>query len=721
MQHSNYWLDKELFADTGTPEDRLDVARIARLAAVRRAIANFVNILSGKNVPVEYSSGKQSYTDGERVVISAEDDPAKFDVMVGLALHEGSHVLLTDFTFLQGLAGIRQDIQGQTIPTSWTPHNRRQYGKFTAVSPSGNLLNEVFPPSLLKVLGEAPTRTPNYNWNNTAVDAYWASMYWERAEQMFEHLQTIMNILEDRRIDKYVYQNAQGYRPYYTALYDRYFFTAEIGKNLRFNPEWRTPTIENYINRLLFAFHPAAKQDAMPGLSTLYQMLNMQTIERLAPTTDLVHLTAAPTFDSSPALWQEACHLYAHILSLTGLAIQQGHAPEPEAGSVEQQAEQSMSDLPNLDHNNMEPVPVEKDVKGKDKQEVDGKFNEKKAQKEVQDALKVMNSELKKKALKKSEKDAVDALEKANAQVVDIKGDGIKDGKCIVTRKVTQELLEQDWFIFGTSSGWTRSTTDKAIAAGRRMGAILHHRLQVRNDPIVTKQTRLPHGGLDRRLLAQLGMEITSVFQKSRTESHKPVVLHLSLDASGSMSGKKWDKVLTVAVAVAYLSSKLQNVDAVISVRGGYDLPMVAILFDSRKDQLANFLKLLRFINPAGSTPEGLCFKATMELVLEQADTHDVYFINFSDGEPTFSWKTGRSEFVHYGSDFAATHTRKQIRTMREAGVRILSYFISEGGVNHNAKRLFNIMYGEDASFVDVQNAGDVLRTLNKLLLKRGS
>lgn len=721
MQHSNYWLNKDLFATggDGNADERVDVARIAKLAAVRRAIANFVNILSGKEVPVEYSSGKSSYTDGTKVVIAAEDDPSKFDVMVGLALHEGSHVLLSDFTFLQGIAHIRDMIKSQYVPDTWRPGNQIVG---SSGSPTSSVVDDMLPASLRAVLGGAPVPVQDklrslYDLSDT----YWASPYWKHAMEMLKDLCDIMNILEDRRIDKYVYQNARGYRPYYDALYNRYFFTAEVGKNLRFNPEWRKPTIENYINRLLFVFHPAAKVDAMPGLDTLYQMMDLSTIERVAPSADPVHMKELPTFQTTPILWQEACHLYAHILSLTSNAIREGHMPKPAEESLASKAVESLNDLPNLDHG-MEPAPVEKDTKGKQGVEVEGKFNPTKAAKDLQEAKKVMDNNVKKKQLKKNEKDAVDALEQANAQVVDIKGDGIPEGKCLVTRKVTKALLDQDWFIFGSPHIWDTTSRANAIAAGRRMGAILHHRLQVRNDPVVTKQSRLPHGGLDRRLLAQLGMDITSVFQKSRVDQHKPVVLHLSIDASGSMSGGKWYKTLTVATAVAYLSSKLTNVDAVISVRGGHDMPMVAILFDSRKDQLRTFLDIVRYISPAGSTPEGLCFKATMDLVLENAATHDVYFINFSDGEAAFAIKRKGVGYVSYYGDIAANHTRKQICTMREAGVKVLSYFITDSGhANPNSKRLFTVMYGADASFVNVENAGDVLRTLNMLLVKRGS
>jgi hypothetical protein len=59
----------------------------------------------------------------------------------------------------------------------------------------------------------------------------------------------------------------------------------------------------------------------------------------------------------------------------------------------------------------------------------------------------------------------------------------------------------------------------------------------------------------------------------------------------------------------------------------------------------------------------------------------------------------------------------------REAGVKIMSYFITEGnyyGYNGSSKDAFKRMYGEDAQFVDVENVTQVLKTLQKLLSDKG-
>lgn len=743
-QHSSYWLDDELFTDQpeqDRPDDGFDIQRAARLAAIRRGIANFVSILSGENIPVRFSSGQQSYTDGKEVVIAADEDPRKFDVMVGLALHEGSHVLLTGDMFQY----IKRQFENVDRAMSYYQSNVDEADNYfrTILHPA---LAEFLPPPGDDQMGEEQRRPVRAQYQTTL-------------SRMVSDIKMIMNILEDRRIDQYVFQRAGGYRPYYLALYNRYFFTGEVGRNLRFNPDWRKPTVENYINRLLYMIHPAATADALPGLEALYRLVDMKNIDRVGESGTLWQKSAR--YDDQPMLWKEANRIYAHILRFAQKAnTLDEHFHEfkgtpldgiPQTMMRPVGMPESLQGLPNLDGEptNFAPSDVEMDTKGKGKKttQVPGRYNEKKAKKEIEDAKKVMQGELRKKKLSKQEANAVDALDAADAKLEDISGDGVPFGKCMVTRKLTDQLFEQDWFLFKRwdwrDGGKYNDRAHESITAGKRMGQILHHRLQVRNDPLVSRTTRLQQGGIDRRLLSQLGMDLTSVFYKSRVDSHKPAMLHLTLDASGSMTGRKWDKVRTVAVALAYVGSKLRNVDTVISIRGGNEMPIVAIIFDSRKDQFIKFCQNMRRIEPAGATPEGLCFKATMDIVTEASTTHDVYFINFSDGEPCFGYsrkstlsggtrasrKTYDVNRFYYSGDVAYKHTRRMVQTMKEHGVKVLSYFISEGNsyydenpnVHYGPRAAFRTMYGESAEFVNVRNATEVLRTLNKYLVKRGT
>ena len=73
------------------------------MAAYQRAISNFVNIVTGEIIPVTFKNNNDgsSHTDGKTVVISSNLKDKDFDPAVGLALHEGAHVKLSDFKLLK--------------------------------------------------------------------------------------------------------------------------------------------------------------------------------------------------------------------------------------------------------------------------------------------------------------------------------------------------------------------------------------------------------------------------------------------------------------------------------------------------------------------------------------------------------------------------------------------------------------------------------------------
>jgi hypothetical protein len=739
--HSSYWLDDTMFDDTDVVvDDRPDLTRVTRLAAVRRAITNFVTILTNRNdLSVQYSSGRQSYATKNEIVLSATDDPEKFDYQVGLALHEASHILLTDFDYLEHWA---LKMNPYRYGADWNYNIRAP----EATMHQSDIAQCVFHPELKALL---PTMPENFVFSN-AEHTQMAEQYSRAVETIFGYIKILMNILEDRRIDAYVYQRAGGYRPYYTALYNEDTLTKDIGKNLKYNPEWREPTVDNYINRLLLSVHPDATPDALPGLDILYSLMNLSTIDRVAPelvsTKNAVSWITA-TYEAQPRLYKDASELLAVIFRFAALHVMekaQGDANTPmviKLGSGE--------GLPNLDVASVMqatgPVDGESDVdfsqrspdsppmtKGGVPKKI--AFNSKKGERDVEKFKAQTNGQVTKKSIKKREKEAIDSLDSARAEMVQL-GGNFKGGVAMVTRKLTKSMLEQQWFVFGGS--W-KSHHNNALVKGRRMGQILLQRLEVRNDPVLTKTTRLPHGAMDRRLLAQLGMDITSVFSKTRIDTYKPAMLHLSIDGSGSMNGGKWNQVMMVATALAYVASKSPNIDVVISLRGGQDVPLVSVVFDSRVDKFTHWTTFAPHLHSGGATPEGLCYEATMKLMLENTSTHQVYLINFSDGQPAFhlnlrglggaqtkryNWRNPQNNdhSVEYYGEAAFRHTREQIRTLKDAGVQILSYFIGNSQYDQNNMGAFRKMYGDSAEFVDVTNATMVLKTLNKLLLQRGT
>ena len=109
VMNSSFWLGDDFFED-----DKFDIlgeevvkTRVGKdpikLAGYRRAIGNFVRIVTGQPIPVRFVQQGDSYTDGKSVTISASLKDKDFDPAVGLALHEGSHIKLTYFETLKTL------------------------------------------------------------------------------------------------------------------------------------------------------------------------------------------------------------------------------------------------------------------------------------------------------------------------------------------------------------------------------------------------------------------------------------------------------------------------------------------------------------------------------------------------------------------------------------------------------------------------------------------
>ena len=202
--------------------------------------------------------------------------------------------------------------------------------------------------------------------------------------------------------------------------------------------------------------------------------------------------------------------------------------------------------------------------------------------------------------------------------------------------------------------------------------------------------------------------------------------LHISVDASGSMSGDKWNKTMTSVVAICKATSMIQNVDVVVSIRSTFsgdsyrrrrstDKPLILIAYDSRVDKFNKVKNLFPHIQVSGTTPEGLCFEAIMDDIVPTTEDKDSYFLNFSDGMPMFN-----NDDVNYNWDTAINHTQKMVTTIREKGIKVLSYYVSDSDYDReDSRRDFKRMYGNDAEFIDVTSVLSVSKTMNKKFLEK--
>ena len=264
------------------------------------------------------------------------------------------------------------------------------------------------------------------------------------------------------------------------------------------------------------------------------------------------------------------------------------------------------------------------------------------------------------------------------------------------------------------------------VEEGIRLGTALGRKLQVRGESRDTKWTRLDSGRIDKRLIAELGFGNDRVFNTTFTESYSDAILHISVDASGSMSGRKWTNAMTSVVSICKAASMIQNVDVVVSIRsthevGGYGsrgnttVPLMLIAYDSRVDKFSKVKNLFAHITVSGTTPEGLCFEAVMDEIVPTSKDRDSYFLNFSDGMPMFS-----SDDLRYYSSEAVNHTKKMVNEMKTRGIKVLSYFIGDGDYRRDDTMIdFKKMYGKDSEFIDVTSVMSVSKTMNKKFLEK--
>jgi len=334
-----------------------------------------------------------------------------------------------------------------------------------------------------------------------------------------------------------------------------------------------------------------------------------------------------------------------------------------------------------------------------------------------------LNGETKKTQISERDNKLLDSIDKSGTTIEKVQGDARNGMNVMVVRDMNKDTLAT--LPIGYTGGYRNRGNGlmpyeyaaPGVERGIRLGKLLARKLQVRNETKIYKSKRKTSGKIDKRLLYSVGFGDTSIFEKTRVDEFGNAIVHISVDASGSMDGTEWTETMTSIVAIAYAASKVENLDVVISFRSTInigvhssrsesDTPLMVIAYDSRKDSFKKIQQLFPSIEPNGITPEGLCYEAVMDEILASANGKVGYFINFSDGMPNMT----------NGSNARATSSapeiaRVMVEKMRNVGIRILAFYIG-GGYRLNT---FQYMYGKDASSVSVTELIPLAKELNKL------
>ena len=344
---------------------------------------------------------------------------------------------------------------------------------------------------------------------------------------------------------------------------------------------------------------------------------------------------------------------------------------------------------------------------------------------------KFMDGEITKKKLSKKDKEAIDTIDQSGMSYKEV-GKDLKDTsgwnkvgktKCILVKNFTKSLVDGNTIDMVGSNHYYSDETEEAVKEGLRLGTILGRKLSVRTESRDTKYTRKDAGRIDKRLIAELGFGNNNVFSQTFVDTYPDAFLHISVDASGSMGGSKWTRTMKSVVAMTKAIDMIEGVDVVVSFRSTQrgsgnrnrkDHPMMLIAYDSRKDSLIKVKTLFKYLRPSGTTPEGLCYEAIMDEMVEGMNDRESYFLNFSDGMPMFG-----NDDVDYHNNTALNHTEKMVKEIRNRGIKVISYYIGDSYDTNRNMGEFKRMYGKDSQFVDVTSVTAVSRTMNKKFLEK--
>ena len=655
--NSSFWFDdspRTSIFDEDNQEVKRGVDHI-QLASYRRAISNFVTIVTGdSSIPVKFQSNDSSYTDGKTVMIGSKIDEKSFDPTVGVALHEGSHIKLSDFSFLKNLE--------HEVP------------------------RELYDLGLKKGFGDF---------------------------LVSNHVKNMLNYVEDRRIDWYVFSTSPGYKGYYNSMYDKYFHSKVIDKALLTN-EYTSMDFQSYEFRIINLTNKNSRLDVLPGLSDIYDSIFRENggVKKMTST-------------------REAFNVALKVVNMIYRNLPDG-------------VETTEEDTNGMTHFISQPISGENNTEGGQPTDVELTDAQKKTldrailkQKDFVkgDVKKVGKLSKKDSGIIKSMEDAGVDMKKVGQSITERRYDYAsgeyvqlphKGIDCIVVKKLTDDMFNQYTFpglmTYNNNRvvDYQSIVVNKGIILGKKLG----RKLQIRGESRDTKWTRLDSGRIDKRLISELGFGNERVFSTTFVEKYSDAFLHISVDASGSMNGDKWDNTMISVVAICKAASMIDNVDVVVSFRTTHDtnisrrssksVPLIAIGYDSRVDKFSKVVRHFSRMRPGGTTPEGLCFEAILNEIEPTVRDRDSYFLNFSDGMPMFS-----NDDLYYYNANATRHTKAMVDQIRNRGVKVLSYYVEDGYRGSESVKDFKAMYGKDASFINVTNVMEVSKSMNKMFLEK--
>jgi hypothetical protein len=740
--YSSFWMD-----DYDNPATKFsglnpnstqssDTVKLVKLSNYRRAITNFVKIVTKQDIPVGWA-GNQSYTDGKSITLSTDIKDSTFDVTVGLALHESSHIVLTDFTTMKAItddniSAIKNMIAKYCVPA--------KDGQRTSHS---------------HTMSGAPLLCTG--------------------AEVREFVRAMLNWIEDRRIDNYIFSTSPGYKAYYHKLYDYYWNDKNIMKGFITDQFAQPGELDHWMFHIINCINPSFNVKALPRLDEIVNLIDLKNISRLQSSWESLNVACKVTdivFEEASKYWTEPTKSKPKENEIGPGTPDANGTPQSGNGNsgsndpadINEAGDDDGSGTTGQDSaDTNQPVLSPSEMRAlenalqQQKNFLKGETGKKVATQRLQKKL----EQVAKQEIEVQQVGGEDGVESTSTLVYDLTSsarmleageaqetysrlqneywnmpyDAPDRDKTRADMKAAEDKLEASipTEFFGRCSD---DRYAKAISTGLDMGGLLGKKLQLHNESRERVDNRLRNGRIDNKRLAHAGYGIENVFSQIHIDKYKKANLHISLDGSGSMSGRKWESTVQMTVAIAKAAAYTQNINVQVSIRvtkGGsrFDAPAILNIFDSRKNKINHLVAAFKSFQPTTMTPEGLCFEAMVKKNQFIASTSelDSYFLNISDGYP---------QCGNYSGSKAERHTAKWVNKIKNLyNIKVLSFWIESSSSNDDKTaqeqydmllsrfnnssegRIFRNMYGKDASVVDSSSALMIARELNKKFMQQ--
>ena len=510
-------------------------------------------------------------------------------------------------------------------------------------------------------------------------------------------------------IDAVSYMKAPGYRGYYKSLYQKFFGDEKIDRGF-YDKEFQIPSVQNYFYHLCNIRNPYRNLNALPSLTEIWNLLDIKNIKRLETQQDRLDV-AIKIFNIIVKNVQT---------EQTDKDDDAAKTSDENRGSDDETSNDSSSETKSNDEgddfgsglvtssNNMSDDIDNKPLTEKQIEQL---------KKLLEKQIELINGEVKKSKLAKSDIEQVQALDSVDMKETQTGKDIWKSGiKTLILRNINSSFMNSDMASgFGIrTNSWRKRDIEKSI----RLGKLLAKKLQLRNEERSLASTRLKSGKIDARLLHEIGFDNYDIFKKINITEHTPSHIHISIDQSSSMGGSYFEESVKFAVMFATAAKLIKNIHVVVTARSTYyrrggksnsrmiNAPYIMYLFDSKKHNLDHIRNVFGYIQANAYTPEGLTFEAIYDEIVKQSTNTDAYFINLCDGEPGAD---------NYNGQSAREHSRKQANKIMSKGVNFITYFF---GSVYGFKSVKAIYPKNSYRLDNAEEVNTIVKYLNDQLLK---